>query len=209
MNNYNLEQLSTDCDLYELESYFKRFEMTMRIKDGVTPEQITAYFLTAIGKAAFDLVRRLLFPQDPCDAKYEVIKDALLKHSIPLSSETAQRAIFHSLVRQPNQSMRNFIIQLQGQAAKCNYQEHLDYNLRDRLITGINHKQLQQQLFMLKNPTYQIVRQLVESYDDVNATTSENIQFDYPASSALFTMSSKQQTQKRPKRYFDLSLIHI
>ena len=80
MSNYNLESLSTDCDLYELENYFKRFEMIMCIKDDLTPEKITAYFLTAKGKAAFDLVGRLLFPQDPCESKYEAFRNALLKH---------------------------------------------------------------------------------------------------------------------------------
>ena len=71
-------------------------------------------------------------------------------------------------MRADGQRIRDFILQLQIQAAKCNYGEQLLIHLRDRLIAGINSGGLQQKLLLLKNPTFQDVRVICEQYEDVN-----------------------------------------
>ncbi|VDP70727.1 unnamed protein product, partial [Echinostoma caproni] len=47
------------------------------------------------------------------------------------------------MVRNPNQGIREFIVDLLTQAAKCDFGNLLGMQLKDRLIAGINNTVLQ------------------------------------------------------------------
>ncbi|VDP94571.1 unnamed protein product, partial [Echinostoma caproni] len=58
------------------------------------------------------------------------------------------------MVRNPNQGIREFILDLITQAAKGDFGDLLDVQLKDRLIAGINNAVLQNELLKLSNPTF-------------------------------------------------------
>ncbi|VDP90708.1 unnamed protein product [Echinostoma caproni] len=75
------------------------------------------------------------------------------------------------MVRNPNQGIREFILDSLTQAAKCDFGDLLDMQLEDRLITGINNNVLQNELLKLSNPILKDVWAYCEQYQDIRAAT--------------------------------------
>ena len=65
----------------------------------------TAFFLSAVGKEAYALVKNLAFPDSPISLPYEKLKDILLTHIRPVNFEAAERAKFHVLIRREDQDI--------------------------------------------------------------------------------------------------------
>ncbi|VDP87475.1 unnamed protein product [Echinostoma caproni] len=76
------------------------------------------------------------------------------------------------MVCNPNQGIREFILNLLIQAPKCDFGDLLDMQLRDRLIAGINNSVLQNELLKLSNPTFKDVQAHCEQDQDIRAATS-------------------------------------
>ena len=108
-------------NLAQVENWLDRFELFAETKEKITEENMVAHFLTAAGKDTYALVKTLVFPQKPTDKSYNELKQALLQHLLPTNFQATERAAFHSLVRASNESIRNFILKIQQQAARCNF----------------------------------------------------------------------------------------
>ncbi|VDP90382.1 unnamed protein product [Echinostoma caproni] len=143
MDICNLEILHIHSNARYVADYLERFEIWCLTRKSLDAEKKTAHFLSAVGKEAYALMKNLAFPESLIQLKYEELKDLLLKHFQPVNFEAAERAKFHYLARDPNQSVRDFILQLQTQAAHCNFKDQLQTQLRDRLVAGINCSELQ------------------------------------------------------------------
>ncbi|VDP91401.1 unnamed protein product [Echinostoma caproni] len=75
------------------------------------------------------------------------------------------------MVRNPNRGIREFILDLLTQAAKCDFGDLLDMQLKNRLIAGINNTVLQNELLKLSSPTFKYGRAYCEQYQDIRAAT--------------------------------------
>ena len=194
MEYNHLESLNTNLSSREIEDYLERFEIWCTTRN-LKEDKKSANFLTSIGKDAYSLVKNLAFPEPPILLPYETLKNLLLKHVQPINFEAAERAKFHTLFRQDRQDIRQFILQLQTQAARCNFGDQLLTQLRDRLIAGINLPELQQKLLLLPNCDFQLGRTICEQYQDVKSAMTEE-------SSVLFNSSKSKQPQNPKMRQF-------
>ncbi|VDP92235.1 unnamed protein product [Echinostoma caproni] len=138
MDSCDLENLNRHTSAREVEDYLARFEIWCITREGLEGECKTANFLTVIGKDAYLPLKNLAFPDTPTSLSYESLKTLLLKHLQPASFEAAERAKFHSFTRGGGQTIREFILQLQTQASRCNFRDQLQIQLYDRLVAGIN-----------------------------------------------------------------------
>ncbi|VDP74679.1 unnamed protein product [Echinostoma caproni] len=127
---------------------------------------------------------------------YKCLKTLLLKHLQPDNFETAERAKFYSFTRGGSQPVRDFILQLQTQASRCNFGDQLKIQLRDPLIAGGNCPELQQKLLLMHDCTFQSAKAVCEQYQDVRA-----IIFDEP--NLLFNASNSKQSPSRRKPLFE------
>ncbi len=100
--------------------------MEVFLKNNLLPLGV---FLTAVGKEAFNLLRTLVYPKTLRDASIAEIQEALLRHVKPAQFQLVERAKFHTLVRNSNETVLEFVVCIQRQATKCNFQEHLDVAL--------------------------------------------------------------------------------
>ncbi|CAH8821629.1 unnamed protein product [Trichobilharzia szidati] len=139
----------------------------------VRDDKIPAHFITAIGLDAYSLLKTLSFPDKPISLSYDKLRELLTNHFHITTFETRERAQFNKFVRAPNQKIRDFILQLQIQASKCNFGDQLHTQLRDRLIAGINILKLEKELVQIPSCTFQTAKDLCITYEDVNS--------DYPA----------------------------
>ncbi|VDP88484.1 unnamed protein product [Echinostoma caproni] len=144
-------------------------------------------------KDAYSLLKNLAFSDCPISLSFESLKKLLLKHLQPANFEDAERAKFHSLTCGGSQPVRDFILQLQTQASRCNFQDQLQTQLRGRLTAGINYPELQQKLLLMHDCTFQLATAVCKQYQDVRAII-------YDESSLSFNVSDSKQPPSRQKR---------
>ena len=145
MSKMNLEFLSVNASSREVSDYIECFEIWAITQDNLAEENKAAYFLNAISKDTYALVKNLVYPDIPIKMPLAKIQEAIIQHVQPIAFEAAERSIFHTIMRRSDQNIRDFILLLQTLAAKCNFEAQLDTQLRDRLITCINDPNLQRQ----------------------------------------------------------------
>ena len=166
-----LEPLALNPEV--IEAWFERFDLYCLTQSNITEENKVPYFLTLAGKEAFHLVRTLAHPSKPVDKSYNALRKLLIDHVKPQDFEMTERAKFHSAVRQPGQSIRDYILALQKQAAKCSFDAALETQLRDHLVAGIADGKLQAKLLTEADLTYAKAKQICERHADVLMATAK------------------------------------
>ncbi|VDO66432.1 unnamed protein product [Schistosoma margrebowiei] len=137
-------------------------------KKDVKGDKIVAHFLTFVGREAYSLLKTLAYPEKPISLLYATFKELLLNHITCTSFECREGVKFHKMVRQNDQKVREFILELQKQAAKFNFGDQLHVQLRDRLIAGINIPGLERELLRMTNCSFQDARTACIKYEAVN-----------------------------------------
>ncbi len=145
-----LENLDVNSSAVEIVEYIGRLNFWIDTKETSDEKAIKGAFLTAVGKEAFTLLKTLVYPKTLGDASITDIQEALLCHVRPSQFELVERARFQTLIRSPNETVRDFVVRLQRQAFKCNFEGHLDVALRDRLVAGINRPEYKENFFRRK-----------------------------------------------------------
>jgi hypothetical protein len=168
-----LEPMNLQAGPSEIEVWVERFELWCALRSDVEETNKSAYFLTTGGRELYALMKNLSFPKAPSACKFEELKSLLLKHVLPVNFQAAERAKFNSMIRSSNTSFREFILQLQSQAMKCNFGDHLEEHLCDRLIAGVNNTEIQRRMLVRKDLTFAEAKEICEQHDDVQAATVE------------------------------------
>nr|CAH8854168.1 unnamed protein product [Trichobilharzia regenti] len=180
----NLGKFPLNGSPREIADYLECFDAWC-ISKNVRDDKIPAHFITAIGLDAYSLVKNLAFPDKPISMPYAKLRELLIDHFHVTTFETRERAQFNKLVRSPNQKIRDFILQLQIQASKCNFGDQLHTQLRGRLIAGINIPKLEKELIQIPSCTFQTAKDLCITYEDVHN------EYSAPTTSVSDVMLSK------------------
>ena len=168
---FALEKLDVS-DPANVENWHERFEYFTATNRGIKDDNKEAWYLAHVGKDAYNLLKDLAYPESLSTKKVADFKALLLAHLRPATFETTERAKFHTLTRQSGQSFRNFLLELRRQVSRCNFGSELSTQLRDRIVAGVNDKELQRRLLREAGLTFNKAKQILESADDVeNATT--------------------------------------
>ncbi|CAH8483492.1 unnamed protein product [Schistosoma turkestanicum] len=114
-----MEQLDIHSTSDAFEDYLERFEIWSMTRKDVKDDKIVAHFLTFIGKEAYSLLKTLAYPEKPISLPYAMLKELLLNHVKCPGFECRERAKFHKMIRQNDQNVKEFILELQKQAVKC------------------------------------------------------------------------------------------
>ncbi len=168
-----LEFLDNICSTDEVAEYIDRFNFWIDTRGTSDEKAFKGVFIKAVGKGASTLLRTLVYPKTLRDASIADIQEALLRHVRPAQFELVEQAMFHTLVRNPNEIVREFGVRIQRQASKCNFQEHLDVTVRNRLVAGINRPELQRKLLSEKDTSFQRLRVVCETAEYLKNSTQE------------------------------------
>jgi len=165
-------------DLNALEDWLERFELHAITNKAIKDENVTAFYLTYIGKEAYSLLKDLAFPKKLTDSNPKELHKLLIDHLKPQNFELTERAKFHSLIRDSSESYKDFLLRLQKQSSKCNFGNNLSTQLRDRLVAGINDQNMQQKLLQEQGLTFDNAKTILtnvtsiqEAVRDVSQTT--------------------------------------
>ncbi|VDP75858.1 unnamed protein product [Echinostoma caproni] len=117
-----IEQLNLQASPSEIEEWVERFELWCSIRKGVAQYQ-SALFLTAGGRDLYSLLKIVEFPE--AKLPYESLESLLLNHLLPTEFQAYERAKFNSMIRADHVSCREFILQPNKLASRCNCGDHL------------------------------------------------------------------------------------
>jgi hypothetical protein len=109
------------------------------------------FAIATLGAAAIALVSDLLAPTSLSDVKvsFPVLKDTLQQHLASQYLEIAERATFFSQQQHDGESLASFYSRLKKSAEHCNFGDHLEEMLRDRLVLGCRSKEARQRLLAM------------------------------------------------------------
>jgi len=130
-------------------------------------------FISLIGPEPYKLLRSLLSPEKPKDKTFEELAAVLTKHYTPKPSEVVQSFRFFSRVRQPGETVADFVAELRRLAEDCNFDSALERMLRDRIVCGINDDAIQKKLLAEEKLTYKRAVELAQGTEAANKHHSE------------------------------------
>ena len=153
-------------------SYLERLEHYLganRIKEEVK----TAAFLSCIGKRTFGLLRALTAPKKPGEKSYEELVEILTKHLAPKPLVIAERYRFHKRDQKEGETVREYVSALQKLTEQCDFQDHLEDTLRDRLVCGLRDVTLQKRLLTKEDLTFARAVEMAETAERAEKDAAE------------------------------------
>ena len=89
-----------------------------------------------------------------------------------MPSVTVQRFKFNSRAHQVEETVSTYVSELRSIAEHCNFGELLDDMLRDRLVCGMNNKQIQRRLLAESKLTLKGALEIAQNLE----TAAQNVQ---------------------------------
>ena len=141
------------------------------IANDITGAKKQAVFLVAMGPTTFKVLQSLIAPAKPEEKSYEDLVKALTEYFKPTLSDTVQRFKFHGRIRQLDESVAAYVVELRSIAEHCNFGASLQAMLRDQLVCGINNKAVQRQLLSESPFTFEKALSLAQGLE----TAAQNV----------------------------------
>ena len=136
-------------------SYTERLSLYFTANDVTEAGKQRAILLSVCGPTTYKLIRNLVAPAKPTDKTFTELVALVRDHYQPKPSAIVQRLKFNSCVRQPGQSVAEFMAELRRLTEFCDFGSALDEMLRDRLVCGINDARIQRRLLSEPALTFQ------------------------------------------------------
>lgn len=183
-----IEPLCVENAAADLDSWVERFEIYCEV-NCVEENKRVIYFLSSIGKDAYMTIRSLCYPRSPKEVDFGTLIKLLRDHYLPSNFVAMARARFHSMVRRSGQSIKQFVIALQEQAALCEFKDALEDQLRDRFIAGIADYSIQRRLLTTSDMDFAKAKLIAITMSDAVTVTE-------PSPSSMCLMAEKKYNFK-------------
>uniref|UniRef100_A0A3B3RZC6 Retrotransposon gag domain-containing protein n=1 Tax=Paramormyrops kingsleyae TaxID=1676925 RepID=A0A3B3RZC6_9TELE len=145
-------------------SYLERFELSMLAND-IRDEKKVSVFLATIGPEVYGLLKNLVTPHRPAAMTYKQLAETLLSHYQPKPLVVAERYRFQKRNQKESESVSDYIVALRQLSKHCEYGDHLDEALRDRLVSGLISESIQRKLLTEKDLTFARACELAQSIE--------------------------------------------
>ncbi|GAB0088390.1 hypothetical protein DMENIID0001_027950 [Sergentomyia squamirostris] len=167
--------------------YRRRMENFLDV-NSVPDDKKARTMLLLIGPVCYSKITSLVSPDTPEKKTYKDLMDTLEAHFKPPCNVIAERCKFYSRNRREGKSIDDFVVELKALSADYNFGQFLQNSLRDRLVSGINDKEIQSKLLLEKDLTWDSavkickaeeltrknVREMDNSSGNANAVSSFN-----------------------------------
>jgi len=139
---------------------------------------------------------------------YDHVIAAFDRHFSPQKNVIHERAMFHQRIQKPGESAETYIRILYELAEHCEFGEHKNDNIRDRLVVGILDKavshDLQMKAKLTLNEAIELIRQSESVKDQVSVQTENPKSIEELHSQKLqYGSASKHKYQRgnKPAKY--------
>ncbi|MEE4247156.1 MAG: hypothetical protein V2I33_17220 [Kangiellaceae bacterium] len=179
--------------------YQERLEQTFIAKDVTDEKKKKAILLSTCGRDAFRLIKKLLQPKEIAEASYRDVCSALSSHFSPKASEILERFRFSTRDRRSGEPICDFVAELRHLSKNCNFGSSLCKMMRDRLVLGINDKELQQRLLEESNLTFESALEKCQAFEAARKNAREILSTESSTEAqaeAVQRMQHMRQSQK-------------
>ncbi|CAM1304273.1 Uncharacterised protein r2_g1427 [Pycnogonum litorale] len=125
--------------LERFEDYSDRIDAFMAV-NSIEDGKKTNLYLATVGAETFPLLKNLCSPAKPNSFSYEGLKAILKKHFNPNPIIIAERFRYWVAKQGEDESVSAFLVRLKKLASTCGFGSFLNDALRDRLVSGLHHK---------------------------------------------------------------------
>ena len=134
-----------DPEVESVVAYLERVELFFKANKFEDNSKV-AVFLTLIRPSNYALLRNLLAPVKPADKSLDALMQALRCYHEPKKLLVAERFKFHRRQQTATESVTEYVAELRKLATHCEFGEHLQEALRDRLVCGLRSEPHRRQL---------------------------------------------------------------
>ena len=112
--------------------------------------------MSVCGATTYQLIRNLVAPAKPVDKSFRELVTLVKDHHTPPPppSVTVQRFNFNSCSQKDDETVAQFVAELQRLLEHCAFQDKLDNMLRDCLVCGIKDSRVQRCLLSETDLTF-------------------------------------------------------
>ena len=149
----------------EWSEYIERLEYYFEVNGVADEGKQRAILLSVCGSKTYTLVRNLTRPGKPSDKTFKELIELVQEHENPKPSSIVQRFKFNTRFRKPGESIASYVAELRSLSEHCDFQTVLEDMLRDRLVCGINDKQIQRRLLAVKTWDFKKAMEIATSME--------------------------------------------
>ena len=177
--------------------YVERLEQYFIANDIGDAAKKRAILLSVVGSATYHLIRSLAAPARPSEKTYGELVELVTKHHNPAPTVTVQRYKFHTRMRQPGESVANYLAALRTTSEHCEFGESISDMLRDRLVCSIGDSHIQRKLLAEAKLTYDKVVDIALSMEAADKD-ARDIQKSVGQTPRVHQVKYSSQKQKKP-----------
>ena len=134
---------------------FELFLLASRAEN--LPEKTkVAMFLSALGDEGLHIYNTFEFDSDDDRNVYETVKQKFTEYCLPHKNVVFERYNFWKATQAVGESIDSFVTTLRLRAKTCEFEQHVDSMIRDRIVLGCNDARLQERL--LREPDLTLVK---------------------------------------------------
>ena len=97
-------------DIHRIGCWHDRFALFCKTNSDIDDTNKIAFYLTLVGKQAYDLLVDLVYPRSVEDKSIEDLKMVLENHLKPVNFEANERAKFHNIIRRHDEKLCDFLL---------------------------------------------------------------------------------------------------
>lgn len=136
----------------KFDRWVKRLEVSFRIFK-VAEADKRDFLLHFMGGATYDVLCNKLNAVAPEDQTYDQIVTLLQAHYSPAPLEILENFKFKSRKQQENESLQDYVTDLEKLALTCNFGNHLENAIRNQFVFGIQNRVVQSRLLEIRDLT--------------------------------------------------------
>ncbi len=144
---------------------FQRFRSATKLDKEDGEVQVSS-LIYAMGNEAEHIFKSFTFNEEGDEKKFDVVLRKYDEYFFPKRNVIHERACFYQRVQRPGEKAETFIRTLYDLSEHCDFGEHRDEHIRDRIVVGILDKELSRRLQLMSDltlaQTIQSVRQCEE-----------------------------------------------
>ena len=135
--------------------YIERLEHYFTANDIREEDKRRAILLNAVGASTYRLIRTLVSPDKVTDVSFEEIVEKAKTHFNPKPSQIVKRYEFNTRRQGSDETISTYVAELRKIAEYCDYGQALNVMLRDRLVCGLQDKNIQRRLLQQSDLTFE------------------------------------------------------
>ena len=197
MANFAIGNIGEFSEVTETwKSYTERVKQYFMANE-ISDDRKVPALLALMGGKTYSLLRNLTSPDDPASRGFDAIVKLLDDHLSPKPLVIAERFRFHKRDQKDSELIPVYVAELRKLSEHCDFKANLNDALRDRLVCGIKHGNIQKKLLSESNLTLQKAIDIATAMETAAKDAVELQQQHRPDS--VHQLSKKPTSNTKPK----------